>query len=67
MYASNSNLYREPIPISSQFAEVLESDIQDYVENLRQLDTPEIAFDYKVLVIECYLKILFSNHRLFKV
>jgi len=43
MYASNSNLYREPIPISSQFAEVLESDIQDYVENLRQLDTPEIA------------------------
>ncbi len=53
MYASNSNLYREPIPISSQFAEVLESDIQDYVENLRQLDTPEIAEG-----LACY----FVNH-----
>lgn len=43
MYASNNNPNRDCIPISEQFAEVLESDIQDYVESLRQLDTPEIA------------------------
>ena len=48
MYASNSNTYREPIPISSQFAEVLESDIQDYVESLHQLNTPEIAEELQV-------------------
>jgi hypothetical protein len=43
MYAANNNPNCDPIPISEQFAEVLESDIQDYVENLHQLDTPKIA------------------------
>lgn len=46
MYASSySN--NEPIPISQQFAEVLESDIQDYVKSLHQLDNPEIARELK--------------------
>ncbi|MEI6370945.1 MAG: hypothetical protein WCO49_14735, partial [Nostocales cyanobacterium ELA608] len=43
MYSSNNNPNRDLIPISEQFAQVLESDIQDYVESLRQLDTPVIA------------------------
>ncbi|MDM3859063.1 MAG: hypothetical protein PT118_04300 [Aphanizomenon gracile PMC644.10] len=43
MYAANNNPNCDPIPISEQFAEVLESDIQDYVEILHQLDTPKIA------------------------
>lgn len=43
MYVSNNIPNQEQIPISEQFAEVLQSDIQDYVESLRQLDTPEIA------------------------
>lgn len=46
MYAS-SNSNNEPIPISQQFAEVLESDIQDYVESLHQLDNPEIVRELK--------------------
>lgn len=45
MYTSNYNSSRELIPISEQFAEVLELDIQDYVESLRQLATPEIVED----------------------
>jgi len=43
MYASNSDQSTGSIPISEQFAEVLQADIREYVESLRQLDRPEVA------------------------
>ena len=42
MYASDSP-ESGSIPISEQFAEVLQADIREYVESLRQLDRPEVA------------------------
>ena len=43
MYASDSAQNTGSVPISEQFAEVLQADIRDYVESLRQLDRPEVA------------------------
>ena len=42
MYTSDFSQNNYSAPISEQFAEVLQSDIKEYVESLRQLDTPEI-------------------------
>lgn len=42
MHTSDFSQNNYSAPISEQFAEVLQSDIKEYVESLRQLDTPEI-------------------------